>query len=466
MVTGCKKELIQNPSNAIPVGNAFNKPDDFTNAILGVYSGLKGGSYYGGQDGGSMSATPDVMSDNLIICSQGRRSESVLYNFTFNSNNNWDMWPNAYTVALRSNYIIANIDHLTAGDFKSNVQGEALALRALAHFDLLRLYAKSYTSVISDTELGVPYVTSTDPTLLPSRTPVKTAYDLVVADLVQAQGLIAEDNGVGRLNKAAVEGLLSRVYLYRGEWQKAADAATASITDATSNGHELATTANFGDIWIDADDPASTEVLFRVTIADLDNIPLGVGYEQASPQGVKPEYCVDWAFFNLFSATDVRTTAYIDQTVFNSDKFNYVKKYFGRATGAANVVDFKVIRLAEVYLNRAEAYSHLGSAGLALADLNTIRSHRYTDFVAGAETGTALYNAILLQRRLELAFEGSRFFDIKRLNIPLQRSDFGDQIGGVGPAATLKTVAANSNLFQQPIPQSEINANPNIKQNP
>ncbi|MCO5948017.1 RagB/SusD family nutrient uptake outer membrane protein [Mucilaginibacter flavidus] len=464
-LAGCKKELIQNPTNAIPAGNAFVTPANFTNAILGTYSALKGGNYYGGQDGGSMATTPDVLSDNLIICSQGRKSEQVFFNFTFNSNSVWNMWPDAYTTVLRANYILTNLGHLSAGTFKDNVQGEALALRALSHFDLLRLYAKSYASAGAQ-DPGVPYVTSTDPTLLPSRTPDKAAYDMVVADLLQAQPLIAADNGEGRLNKAAVEGLLSRVYLYRGEWQKSADAATACINEAGANGHVLANTDNFGSIWLDGDDPATSEVLFRVKIIDADGIPIGVGYEQSSPQGVKPEYVVDNAFYNLFAANDVRKAAYTGTTVFNSENFVYIKKYFGRATGAANTVDFKALRLGEVYLNRAEAYYNLSQPANALADLNTLRAGRYTGFAAGAETGANLYNAILLQRRLELAFEGSRFFDLKRLNAAIQRSDFGDQAGGAGPQAPVKLIPAGSNLFQMPIPQYEINANRNITQNP
>jgi tetratricopeptide (TPR) repeat protein len=464
-LAGCKKQLIQSPSNAIPVDNAFNTPANFTYAILGTYGGLKGPNYYGGQDAGSMATTPDVLSDNLIICSQGRKSEQTFFNFAFNSNNNWDYWPDAYTTILRANYIITNLSHLSAGDFKNNVQGEALALRALAHFDLLRLYAKSYTSATA-TDPGVPYVVSTDPTLLPSRTPVKMAYDMVVADLLQAQTLIAANNGPGRLNKSAVEGLLSRVYLYRAEWQKSADAATACINDAGTAGHVLATTGNFGSIWLDADDATTTEVLFRIRIIDADNIQIGVGYEQASPNGVKPEYCVDHAFYNLFTNDDVRKAAYTAPTVFNSQNFIYVSKYFGRAVGAANTVDFKALRLGEVYLNRAEAYYNLGQYTNALKDLNTLRAGRYNNFVPGTETGTSLYNAIMLQRRLELAFEGSRFFDLKRLNLPIQRSPFGDQADGTGAPAPVQQIAANSNLFQMPIPQLEINVNPNITQNP
>jgi hypothetical protein len=474
---GCKKELIQNPSNAIPTEEAFVSPADFTNAVLGAYAGLLGknlpsiggtvppSTYYGGQDGGSMATTPDVMSDNLILNQQGRKSEQDFFNFKYTGNETWNLWSNAYVAIARANNIIVNINHLSAGAFKDNALGEALAVRALAHFDLLRLYAKSYTSA-SATDPGVPYVTSVDPTQLPARTPDKTAYDNVVTDLVQAQGLIAEDNGVGRFNKAAVDGILSRVYLYRADWQNCITASTAAISDANGNGHILATTANFGNIWIDTDDPASTEVLFRIKILDDDDIPIGVGYEQASPSGVKPEYSVSFSLFNLYTGTDVRNPAYIGKTVFNTISYNYVKKYFGRTTGNANVVDYKVIRLGEIYLNRAEAYYNAGNQAASLTDLNTLRANRYTNFVAGTESGTALYNAILLERRLELAFEGSRFFDIKRLNMPIQRDNYGDNADGTGVPASVQFVPANSPLFELPIPVYEINANHNVVQNP
>ncbi|HEY4326511.1 MAG TPA: RagB/SusD family nutrient uptake outer membrane protein [Mucilaginibacter sp.] len=472
-VAGCKKDLIQNPSNAVNSNNAFNTPADFTNAVLGCYSGLLSknippvngtvppATYYGGQDGGAMTATPDVLSDNVILNQQGRKSEQDFFNFKYTGNETWDMWSNAYVAISRANNIIANIGHLSSGSFKDNIEGEALAVRALAHFDLLRLYAKSYTSA-SATDPGVPYVTSTDPTQLPARTADKTAYDLVVADFVKAQSLIALDNGVGRMNKAAVEGLMSRVYLYRGEWQNCVNAATNAIADAPA-ANALAPAADFGLIWTD---DTEEDVLFKVKMLDGDGIPIGVGYEQSTPNGVKAEYSVAFSFFNLYTSTDVRGPAYIGQSTFNTINYNYVKKYAGRTTGDANVVDSKVIRMGEVYLNRAEAYYNLPDQVNALADLNTLRANRYTTFVPGVETGTNLYNAILLQRRLELAFEGSRFFDIKRLNLPIQRDNFGDNADGTGVPASVQSVPANSPLFQLPIPIYEINVNKNIVQNP
>jgi hypothetical protein len=466
-VAGCKKELIQNPTYAIASRDAFANPADFTNAILGAYDGLRGSYYYGGEDAGSMATTPDVLSDNLILSSFGRKSESTFYNFAMTGTDEWDLWPNAYTNILRDNYIIANINNLPDGDFKNDIEGEALALRALAHFDLLRVYAKSYTSA-TDADPGVPYVTSTDATLKPSRTPDKQAYALVVADMVKAISLIGKYNGPYRLGKSAAEGILSRIYLYEGDWANAITSATASITDANSRGHVLATPATFGSIWVDADDTTSTEVLFRVSFQDADGIDIGVGYEQGSGTSVKPEYSPDSSLVTLYKSPniDVRKTAYVDTTTFNKAHLYYVKKYFGRASGDANVVDFKVIRLGEVYLNRAEAEYNTGDFAGALADLNTLRAARYVTFTAGTETGTDLYNAILLQRRLELAFEGHRFFDLKRLNLPIQRSGFGDYADGTGTPAAVQLIPAGSNKFEIPIPQSEIDANSNIKQNP
>lgn len=461
MVAGCKKELNQNPFNAINSEDAFKTESDFTNAVRGAYGALRGIQYYGGQDGGAMASTPDILADNLILNQQGRKSQQLFFNYKYQANNPWDAWQYAYGTILRCNFVLANIGHLADGDFKNDIQGEALAVRALAHFDLLRIYAKSYTSA-SDSDPGVPYVTSTEPFQLPARTPDKQAYDLVEQDMVQAASLIADDNGVGRLDKAAVEGLLSRLYLYEGKWQKAVDLATSAIADAPA-ANALASTDDFPFIWTDE---TEADVLFKVKIEDSDNILIGVGYEQAGPNGVIPEYSVDYAFFNLFTNDDVRKTSYIGQTTYNGFQFNYVKKYFGRPAGAANDLDFKVIRMGEVYLNRAEAYYNLNNPVAALEDLNTLRSHRYNNFVTGVETGTAIYDAIMLQRRLELAFEGARFFDIKRLNLPVQRSSFGDRADGTGVQAAVKTLPANSNLFQLPIPLAETNANSHIVQNP
>lgn len=461
--TSCKKELTQLPTNSVSSTIAFNTESDFTNALRGAYAGLRSGNYYGGQDGGAMASTPDILSDNLIINSQGRKSQQTFFLFNYTANNTWGLWYNCYTTILRANYIIENIDKLKDGSFKANVKSEALGLRALAHFDLLRTYAKKYIGS-TDADLGVPYVTSSDATLLPSRETLKKSYDFVVTDFVNAKSGVLANNDVGRLNKASIEALLGRVYLYMGQYQNCIDASTSAIADVPS-ANSLADAATFPSIWLDA---SEKDVLFKVKMLDPDNTSIGVGYEQASPAGVRSEYSPSYDLFTLYTTNDVRKKAYIGQTVFNGFNFNFVKKYFGRATGNANVVDYKVIRMGEVYLNRAEAYYKLSTPNqvLALQDLNTLESNRYTGYTTKVLIGQSLIDEILLQRRLELAFEGSRFYDIKRLGLAVNRSSFGDRADGTGLAPAINGIPVESALFQFPIPQFEINANPNIQQNP
>ncbi len=410
-----------------------------------------------------MIITPDILADNLIINSQGRKSQQTYFNYNYTPNGTWGgLWNDAYTTINRANFILENIDNLSDGDFKNNVKAEALALRGLAHFDLLRVFAARYEGA-TDSNLGVPYVTSTDPNQLPSRTSLKESYNNVVSDLTTAAPMIGASNGLGRLNTAAVNALLGRVYLYMGQWQNAADASTAAL-QAVPAANGLASIAEFPAVWMDASEKG---VLFKVKIVDADATPVGVGYGQASPAGVRPEYTPTFELVNEYTSSDVRKNVYIGQTKFNGFDFNYVKKYAGRASGNANVVDVKVIRTAEVYLNRAEAYYNLGMYDKALNDLNMIRSNRYADFNAATatETGQNLYDAILKQRRLELAFEGHRFFDLKRLGLPVERSTSGDRIDGTGAAPAVAGIPAGSSLFQLPIPQYEIDVNDNITQN-
>lgn len=124
------------------------------------------------------------------------------------------------------------------------------------------------------------------------------------------------------------------------------------------------------------------------------------------------------------------------------------------------------MRTSEILISRAEAYARLNKNTEALVDLNTLRQSRYSNFVVGIETGADLLTAILFERRLELAFEGHRFFDLKRLGLGVTRSSFGDKSDGTGINNVTKTLPAGDIHFQLPLPQSEINANPNIVQNP
>jgi starch-binding outer membrane protein, SusD/RagB family len=452
-LTGCDRELTLAPYNSITVDQAFSTPTDFSNAVNGMYRGFLGASYYGGDQ----IIVPELLADNVIISQRGRLTNRTFGEYTYSGEATSGLFFNAYVPVRRANAILENLDKLTDAALKANYQGEALAARALAHFDLVRLYSKGYLSATAQ-DLGVPYVTSTDASQKPARPPVREVYDKVVADLVNAEKAINPSNGVGRLNRAAVSGLLSRVYLYRGEWQNAVDAATRCLTASPS----VATIAELPALYKDA---TENGVLFKLRVVDKDAISVGVNYSQAT----RSEYVVDYDLYLKYAKNDVRLTAGIVTSVYTGASYNQIAKYLGRATGNANVVDVKVLRNAEVLLNRAEALFQLKKEADALTDLNRLRTNRYTGFDAtkAIETGADLSAAIDLERRLELAFEGDRFFDLKRKNLPVVRNTkYGDLGNGTGVTYTKTGLAINDPKFQLPIPQAEINANPNLTQNP
>lgn len=463
--TSCDDELTKNPYNAISEDVLLSSPDGFSNAIRGIYAGFIDNStdniddYYGAD----MFSVPDVLSDNLILNQNGRQTKFNLYNWLYNANSYgaFDIYGDAYKIIKKSNTIINNIDNLEAGTFKDNILGEALTARALAHFDLVRNYAQIPTqSAGAGASLGVPIVTVSDPTAEPTRNTVDEVYAAVISDLTTAQGIIGTTNPDGRFTKNTVNGLLSRVYLYMGQWQNAIDAANA--VTAT-----VASISNFPDVWIDESDAG---IISQFLIRNIDGVAIGTEYSQTSPTaGVRSEYNVSFDFYNMFEDSDVRKSAYISTSDFGGVTYNHVAKYFGKIGQVNNIVNSKILRMAEVMLNKAEAYTKLASPndGAALAALDAVRSQRYSGFVSGGESGPALQDAIYLERRLELAFEGHRFYDIKRNGWDISRDPVnGDVADGSGTPPPFATMAAGDHRFQLPIPQDAINSNTNLAQNP
>lgn len=466
-----KDQLALTPFNSVAEQAAYVSQDDFTYAVRGTYAGFRSGAYWGGADGGNFLSTPDVLADNLTRCYVGRGTQVTSFRWQYVANNTWSsgLYTAAYAVINRANFILKNIDNLPASAFKDNIKGEALAIRAIAHFDLVRVLGGKYVGA-SATDLGVPYVKSTDISLLPARETLTTTYDLIVKDLTDASAIISNSNGVGRIGKGGVYGMLSRVYLYMGKYPET----IASATSALSINSKVESTSTFGNIWIDGsstNDPLTSENLFKISIPEQEAINAGTTFQQTGTSGTKSEYVCDYALYQLYKSTDVRRAAYIKTSAFSGVTYNNIWKYSGRLSGSANRIDLKLLRNAEVYLNRAEAYYMRNAAGdqvLALADLNKIRQNRYTDYdpLVSIETGQSLLDAIDLQRRLELAFEGHRFFDLKRRGLAVQRSAYGDYASGGGTPAPVLTLAAGDPKFLLPIPQQELDINVNLKQNP
>lgn len=467
-------ELLVAPNDGPQLENFYNTNGDFRAGVDYAYDAFKGTGYYAQASDLSQVIIPDIVSDNLIQSPGGRQSNGITNTFDFASNVGavTSLYGAGYAVIARANTVLNNTNKLPAGAFKNNIEAESRAIRALAHFDIVVRYSKIPTqSADANTSLGIAYVEIYDPFKKYTRDlTVAQVYDKIIADLNFAEQNLSATSGttdavVGRFTKAAVQGLLSRVYLYKGDNANAILAGQRALASSAS----LGTPANFKNVWADA---SNDGVLFKVLNSSIENVKIGSAYNQTIGGQVRSEFVADYSLYTKFIATDIRKDAYLLTSPYGSGanvrSYNNIIKY-RQATGKPiEAVDIKVIRSAEVALNVAEAMYKTGNQGGALTILNSLRAQRYTGFVNGTETGTALWDAIMLERRLELAFEMDRFFTLKRQGLPIQRSTFGPFADGTGNPvqATARTLAADSFKWQWPIPQGAIQVNPAIEQNP
>lgn len=485
VLTSCERELDQAAFNQVPIEEAMKSEANFTQAINGAYSAIKGvsaanaaqlpnsGLGYFNSDTGNQIIIPDLTTDNLIVNPQGRTSNFTAYNWTFSSNNAsvTGLFAQGYAVIARANMPLKYINNLPVGAFRTNIEANAKAIRAAAHFDLVRAYCKIPTqSADANASLGIPYITEFNPLATSTiRTlTVAQVYDNIISDLNFALNNITESpTDKSKFSKAAINGLLSRVYLYKGDYNNAISAGNSSIAASSSVG----TLTNFPNIWASNN---ADGVLLKILNSPQENVTVGVAYQQgynpALPTfgSIRSEYVVPMSLYNLFSATDIRKTAYIRRSVYQGFDRNNVIKWGNNAAGGTplNVVEVKYLRTAEVYLNTAEAAFKVGNESLANTLLNTLKAQRYSPYSPISLSGTALWNEIMLQRRLELAFENDRFYTFKRQGLTMQRTGEGPNIDGTGSASTVQTILPNDTRWQWPIPQATINITPSFQQNP
>lgn len=456
LLTSCEKELDQLPYDEFATDNAFVTAQDFENAIRGTYSALTRAGLYGSSDAGSMLSAPDVLADNVTLSQGGRFTKKYLHDWQYSANGTLlGTYRDAYVLIFRANQILYYAEGFE-GESKANIVAEAKALRALAHFNLVSFFGMIPTqSSDANSSLGVAYVTEASADIEPSRNSVGETYAMIVQDLVDAQAGINQTNPVGRMGKDAVNVLLSRVYLYMGQWQNAIDAANG-VSD------NVAARENVVGVW---EDSSQDGLLFYIPNAPpiLGN-SIGVAWSQGGMNSLIPEYVVSYDFYNSFADDDIRKEAYTFEGSGDGIQYNGIKKLFGRAGQANGQVDYKIFRAAEAYLNKAEAYYNIGNETAARQALDMVRTNRYTNPPSG-ETGTALRDAIRLERRFEFAFEYQRFFDLKRWGLSVNRTSAGDHADGGGTPSDNLTLNAGDHKWQLPIAQETLDVNPNIQQN-
>jgi hypothetical protein len=325
--------------------------------------------------------------------------------------------------------------------------GEAHAVRGLAYFDMVKMFAQHYTFTAEASHPGVPLVLESDVTSLPSRATVAQIYGQVIADFNAAIGLMTMDRaGSAMITEEAVQALLSRVYLYMEDFANARAMADAVIN---SGNYSLLTGTAYVDQFVDGH---SSEAIFEIENHDTDNRGsdcLGCMYT-ATGYG---DYLPALDLLNLIDPADIRMQMFkADPLLTGIYCCSRVNKWPTR-TQTDNV---PVIRLSEIYLNRAEANARSGSDAAAQADLNLIRQRGLATAPDVTLTGQALLDEILIERRIELGYEGHRIHDIMRHKLSVTRVDVTGDVAQINYPC---------NFCILPIPFAELDANENISGN-
>lgn len=488
--TGCKLDVA--PTDAINTSSLLNTSDGLLNVTNGSYALLKDNIEFGGyvdQNNNYLRQyfqMSDFASDD-ITCAQVTE-DPLFYSFTTTHSpdqaNSRFFWYISYKIINSTNTVIELTENSADKDAATKqLIGENYFLRAFCHFNLLRLYAKPYS--IDPEAPGVIIRKSTSDDAQMARSTVKECYDFVISDLQKAAAFMDASRGPQYASKEAAWAMLSRVYLYMEDNTK-----TISYADSVINSGKftLETVEGFKGYFPSA--ASSTETIFLVAFTTADNKGKfgsissmiysdgnsGWGEEFASQSlrdlmAPHPED-VRWSYIDTLSDGNGGVVKK------NGIETYYITK-FSNQGGDPNLSSPVMFRLAEMYLNRAEAYAKSGNDAGALADVDNIRSNRglenalYNGVLPG---GSSALDVVLKERRLELAFEGHRVFDVYRNKRNMDRSYWGYHLTGL--------VATDIDLTKIPqgyaneivdwtspriiyfIPVDEILANPLCTQNP
>ena len=432
-VSACKKTLDQQPQGSLDASIAYTTRQGIEAGIIGAYDGM--------QQTGYMSLNylifADLYADNLQWTGTFP-TWSQVFNKTILPDNTdiATIWNHINGVVNRANNIIAAAPNISDPAFlKDRAIGECETLRAIAYFDLIRMFGGSPAGYNQADGLGVPLRTL--PTLTPAdavavpRSTEAEVYTQILADLDDAIAKLPNRIANGRVNKFVATAIKARVQLYRQAWTDAEALATTVIT--SPNAYALVPGASYGTIYTGKN---TSESLWELQYNATDVNNLAFYYYPTSLSG-RNEVASTTSLRDAFEADDLRKNVnYSTAPAAKQLKYSQVNP---------GVDDVMMMRLAEVYLTRAESRAMLNNLEGALADLNVIRL-RAGLIASTAATQADLLSAIRKERRLELAHEGQRFFDLRRYN-------------ATGLTQTFR------NLF--PIPQTEItNANGVVTQNP
>ncbi|CCH00698.1 RagB/SusD domain protein [Fibrella aestuarina BUZ 2] len=469
-VTACKDSALLDvkPRSAADLATALTTPEGLDAAVNGIYERLQSTILYGRD----FLAVSEALSDNAQFTNKSGRLVNENRNVAGATFGNW---ATSYFAINQANLILDNISTLTfaAADTarRNSSQGQAYFLRALLYHDLMRAYAyEPGVEVPAQNRGGVPLlltgVADQSKITLPERPAIADVYKQIYTDLQSAISTFAKTNASAPAygNRQAAQALFSRVALYNKDYTTAVKYAT----DAIAGSIKLSDNSSYVSGWRA---PRHPESLFEIQYTTPENIGVNTSLQTTYTTLVRlGDRGTTGGFGDLVPTTafiadleaeksatgavlDIRRQLYELGTTGRGTAFIETTKFLGK-NGTINLDNVPVIRISEVYLNRAEANYFLGNTADALADLNVIRVRSGLPAFPATITGAPLLAEIYRQARLEFGFEGHRWFDLKRT---------GQNV--VKAAAQGSGLAYTDFRILAPIPVNELSTNKNIRQN-
>ena len=466
-MVSCKKFLEKEPFGKTGKNTLFETVTGAKQGITGSYNRML--DYYKNEFG----MYGDVASDN-VIRNTSSTSTVMVQQFNYQSSVSDDafavghIWLDIYETLNNVNNVLNAVPELKTKfpdqtKTLDSITGQGLVMRAICHFDLSRVYAQSYKYTGDASHLGVPVLLKTpSPGEQVPRKTMRETYDQIILDLTNALPLLqqhANHTTQASISYQAALALLSRVNLYKGDWAQSINYANLMISDTR---YQLASSTSYKSSFItylNNNAAVKVENIFQLTNAGLPNGSANVFsvYSDAATA----QYTASSKLKGAFDADDIRLTQMfnVPTTGINLGR-SVTTKYADGVLSTVNPPAVQVIRLSEVYLNRAEAKWNLQQYTAAAEDLRIIsqRAHPDRTITIIYNSPEDLYKQITDERNRELCFEGHRLFDLARRKENMTR--------GADCNATVCQVTFPNDKFVLPIPQKEIEANRALIPNP
>jgi len=472
----CKKEYLETqPTDRVSSNTVFTTTANALAALNGIHRLLY--SQYSSQEQGgqgSVNLSVDYMGEDLYnsINTTAYSAHRWVTHRSATTAANSFVYTMYYRIIVNANYIIEGIDAAEGPEAdKRLIKAEALTYRAWAHYQLVQFFGKRYDAAGNNTQLGIPIQISTAIAATPGnpRASVEAVYTQINADLDLAITTFAGATArpfKSHFNLAVAKGIKARVALTQGRWAVAAQNASEAKVGQTL----MSTTDYLGGFnsinnaeWMWGSMQQEDQTTYFYSFFAY------MGSFNSTANRTNPKR-ISSSLYAAIPATDIRKSLW-DPTGTNTAfpipaggiRSTFMQRKFTNA-GATSIGDLPNMRTAEMYLIESEARARLGIAGAAAETtaaqtlISTLGRARNTAYGTTTLTGTALLNEILFQRRIELWGEGFRFFDLKRMDLPMDRN---------GTQATLAIsgilrIEAGTPDWQWMIPQAEIDANPAI----